>query len=42
LLVNEGRREEARTVLKDVVLDRPLEWEGLEFAAFDRLQSDVN
>jgi hypothetical protein len=42
LLVEEGRREEARTVLKDVVLDRSPEWEGPEFAAFDRLQLDLN
>jgi class 3 adenylate cyclase len=42
LLVEEGRREEARTVLKDVVLDRSPEWEGPEFATFDRLQLDLN
>jgi hypothetical protein len=29
-------------VLKDVVLDRSPEWEGPVFAAFDRLQLDLN
>ena len=42
LLVEEGRRQEARTVLKNVAFDRPAEWEGPEFAAADKLRSDLN
>jgi class 3 adenylate cyclase len=37
LLVGQGRREEARTVLEDVVAGRPTEWEGPELEAADKL-----
>jgi class 3 adenylate cyclase len=42
LLAEGGRREEARTVLKDVVVGRPAEWEGPEIAAADQLWAALN
>jgi class 3 adenylate cyclase len=41
LLAEQGRREEAGLVLKDVVLERPAEWEGPDFAAADRLWAEI-
>jgi hypothetical protein len=40
-LVAESRREEAKIALKDVILDRPVEWEGPELAAVDKLWSEL-
>jgi class 3 adenylate cyclase len=40
-LAAERRREEAKIALKDVILDRPVEWEGRELAAADKLWSEL-
>jgi hypothetical protein len=42
LLAEEGRREEARTALREVVAGRPTQWDGPELEAADRLGRSSN